>query len=505
MSDALKISILIVFFVSPILFIIFCTLYFLCRKKLRRELKIKTEIATTLDHAQSELQSAKIRLSDMEPYLGKLADLSDEERRLKADIDELIVKKENVSKQYDEAYEAEVRKRKLQLEDLDKNIENIRADYAKKREAYDRLAKEVAIFDDRLAFSEMGVYEPHFNFDDSEEYKLQIEEIRQQQKHMVKAEKAVYCTTSWQVEGSFAKGKTLINRSIKLVLRAFNNECDAAIANTRWNNVNAMEKRIVRAFEQIAKLVSSQAIVVSDSYLNLKLKELQLTYEYREKLKQEKDERIENARLLREEQKLARDLEKAEEEEARYKSLLEKAKKEAASITGNKLAAFEEQIRLLEDDLAKARSKVERAQAMAEKTRSGYVYVISNIGSFGDGIFKIGLTRRLDPMDRVRELGDASVPFGFDVHAIIYNEDAPALENALHKAFDSGRVNAINYRKEFFKVSIDEVEAALKRLAPDAPFFKDIEAQDYHETLAKRRQLLEQQENQAKNELPVSI
>lgn len=505
MSDALKISILIVFFVSPILFIIFCTLYFLCRKKLRRELKIKTEIATTLDHTQAELQSAKLRLSDMEPYLGNLADLSAEERRLKADIDELIVKKENVSTQYDEAYEAEVRKRKLQLEDLDKNIENIRADYAKKRESYDRLAKEVAIFDDRLAFAEMGVYEPHFNFDDSEEYKLQIEEIRQQQKHMVKAEKAVYCTTSWQVEGSFAKGKTLINRSIKLVLRAFNNECDAAIANTRWNNVNAMEKRIVRAFEQIAKLVSSQAIVVSDSYLNLKLKELQLTYEYREKLKQEKDERIENARLLREEQKLARDLEKAEEEEARYKSLLEKAKKEAASITGNKLAAFEEQIRLLEDDLAKARSKVERAQAMAEKTRSGYVYVISNIGSFGDGIFKIGLTRRLDPMDRVRELGDASVPFGFDVHAIIYNEDAPALENALHKAFDSGRVNAINYRKEFFKVSIDEVETALKRLAPDAPFFKDIEAQDYHETLAKRRQLLEQQENQVKNELPVSI
>lgn len=505
MPDALKILILIILLASPIFLIIFCTLYVFCRKRLRTELQIKTEIAATLNYTQAELEDKKTRLADMEPYLGNLADLSAEERRLKSDIEALKLKIEDVSKQYDEAYEAEVRKRKLQLEELDKNIEKVRADYATKRESYDRLAKEVAIFDDRLAFAEMGVYEPHFNFDDSEEYKSQIEGVRHQQKYMVMAEKAVYCTTSWHVEGSLAKGKTLINRSIKLVLRAFNNECDAAIANTRWNNVNAMEKRICRAFEQITKLVSSQAILLSDDYLELKIKELHLTYEYREKLKQEKDERAENSRLLREEQKLARDLEKAEEEENRYKRLLDKAKKEANSITGEKLAAFEEQIRLLESDLEKARAKVERAQAMAEKTRSGYVYIISNIGSFGEGVVKIGLTRRLDPMDRVRELGDASVPFTFDTHAIIYSDDAPLLESGLHREFESGRINAMNYRKEFFRATLEEVEGAVKRLAPGAPFFKDIEAQDYRETLAKRKQALLSKEEQELQQFPISI
>jgi len=124
---------------------------------------------------------------------------------------------------------------------------------------------------------------------------------------------------------------------------------------------------------------------------------------------------------------------------------------------------------------------------MAERTRSGYVYIISNIGSFGDGVVKIGLTRRLDPMDRVRELGDASVPFTFDTHAVIYSDDAPALERALHAEFDPTRINAQNYRKEFFRASIEQVEEAVARLAPGSSFFKDIEAQEYRETLARRQ------------------
>lgn len=128
---------------------------------------------------------------------------------------------------------------------------------------------------------------------------------------------------------------------------------------------------------------------------------------------------------------------------------------------------------------------------MAERTRSGYVYIISNVGSFGGEIIKIGLTRRLDPSDRVRELGDASVPFLFDTHAIIYSDDAPRLERALHAEFEAGRINTENYRKEFFRVpSIDDVEAAVKRLAPDAAFFRDIEAQEYRETLARRQAAL---------------
>jgi hypothetical protein len=379
---------------------------------------------------------------------------------------------------------AKMQKEAVQAE---QQIAALRASYAVKREHYDRLMREVAIFDEKVAFAEMGVYEPHFDFTDSELFKAEIVKVRADQKAMISAGTAVTCATQWTVDGSRAKGTTMTNRNIKLTLRAFNGECDAAIANTRWNNANAMEKRIVRAKEQIDKHNASSTVTVSDLYLALKLRELRLTHECREKLKHERDERAEAARLAREEQRLIRDLEQAQREEDRYSALLAKAKAEAASISGQKLEAFNEQIRMLERDLAEARAKSQRAQAMAERTTSGYVYIISNVGSFGPDMVKIGLTRRLDPMDRVRELGDASVPFVFDTHAIIYSDNAPALERALHTEFEYARVNAQNYRREFFRVGLPEVEGALRTLAPNAPFFRDIEAQEYRETLAKRQ------------------
>lgn len=371
-------------------------------------------------------------------------------------------------------------------------LDELRTSYADKRSVYDRLQAELAIIDDRLAFAEMGVYEPHFEFTDSETYKAAIAAVREQQKQMITAKTAVYCTTNWTVDGSTSKGQSMSNRAIRLTLRAFNNEGDAAVANTRWNNVNAMAKRVVNARTQIDKLNASNAVVISDAYLKLKLEELFLTHEHREKLKAERDERAEQLRLARDEQKLQRDLERAEEQQSHYAKLLAAARTEAEQIVGPKLDAYTQQIEALERDLAEAQAKAERAKALAEQTRSGYVYIISNIGSFGEGVVKIGLTRRLDPIDRVRELGDASVPFTFDTHAVIYSDDAPSLERALHAEFEATRINAQNLRKEFFRAPVEEVEMAVKRLAPDATFFRDIEAQEYRETLARRAASLDQ-------------
>ena len=118
---------------------------------------------------------------------------------------------------------------------------------------------------------------------------------------------------------------------------------------------------------------------------------------------------------------------------------------------------------------------------------------------------KIGLTRRLDPEDRVRELGDASVPFRFDTHALIYSDDAPALETALHNEFDAHRVNVANYRKEFFRVELEDVEKAVQRLAPNANFFRDREAQEYRETLARRQDEAARLRAKAANEFPAEI
>jgi hypothetical protein len=375
---------------------------------------------------------------------------------------------------------------KTRVAELTAETEALRASYRDKKQIHDRLTAEIAIFDEKLSFAELGVYEPHFEFSDSEAYRDAIMNIREQQKAMVSAKDAVIAETEWTVDGSKAKGQTMTNRAIRLTLRAFNNECEAAVANVRWNNVIAMEKRIARACEQIDNLNASNRVVIARAYADLKLQELRLTHEYREKQKAEREERAEAARAAREEQKLQRDLERAEEEEARYARLLEKARTEAAGVAGTKLDAYRAQIEMLERDLAEAHARTERAQALAEQTRTGYVYVISNIGSFGEGVVKIGLTRRLDPVDRIRELGDASVPFAFDTHAIIYSENAPTLERSLHGAFEATRINGANYRKEYFRASIDEVEAAVKRLAPDAPFIRDVEAQEFRETQAKR-------------------
>ena len=374
----------------------------------------------------------------------------------------------------------------ISLEDeihrLQKATDVVRSTYSEKRQLLERLERQVAIYDERLAFAELGVYEPHFEFGDSEVYKTRIKEVRERQKAMVSAKVATTCPTDWTVDDSRAKGKTMINRQTRLTMRAFNNECEAAIANTRWNNVVAMEKRILNAAKQINAANASMNLVINKDYIALKLDELHLTHEYREQLKTEKEERAEFARAAREEKKLLAEAEKAEREERKYQAMLDKARKEVG-VDENRIAE-------LEAALAEAHASSKRARAMAEMTRSGYVYIISNIGSFGENIVKIGLTRRLDPDDRVRELGDASVPFRFDTHAMIYSKEAPALEAALHKEFSDRRVNTANMRKEFFGASLDEVEDAVKRLAPDASFFKDREAQEWHETLARRKQLL---------------
>lgn len=367
------------------------------------------------------------------------------------------------------------------------DLTTLRASYREKREIYQRLESAVAVYDEKLSFAELGVYEPHFDFHDPEEFKDAVKAVRAEQKDMVSTKQAVTCNTPWSVDGSLSKGQTMINRQIRLTLRAFNNECEAAIANARWNNVNAMEKRITNARAQIDKMNASQDVRIEPRYLELKLKELFLTHEYREALKREKDERAEAARLAREEQKLIKEAEKAEREEERYRQLLEKARAEIAEAEGGSSEDMKARIAQLERDLEEAHAVSERARSMAQMTRSGYVYIISNVGSFGEDMVKIGLTRRLDPEDRVRELGDASVPFRFDTHALIYSDDAPALEAALHSEFDAQRVNAANYRKEFFRVALSQVEEAVRRLAPNASFFADREAQEYQETLARRR------------------
>jgi hypothetical protein len=307
---------------------------------------------------------------------------------------------------------------------------------------------------------------------------------------MISLKTAALCHTEWIVSGSRSEGRKQVNQTLKLILRAFNGECDAAIAKVKYNNVGVMQTRIRKAWEAINALVQVQTCEITRGYLDLKMDELSLVHEYQEKVQEEKEEQRRIREQMREEEIALREMEKArqdaEKEEKRYADALRRAQEEADKTVGAKHDALVNQIAELQRRLEEAHANKERAIARAQMTRSGHVYVISNVGSFGEHVYKIGMTRRLDPLDRIRELSDASVPFQFDVHAVIFSEDAPALENALHRLFTHRRVNLVNERKEFFQAPIDEIASAVRQHHGDIEVTLLAEAQEYRKTVALR-------------------
>ncbi|MBC8370087.1 MAG: DUF4041 domain-containing protein [Planctomycetes bacterium] len=382
----------------------------------------------------------------------------------------------------------EVEKSMSEKERIESETVDLVSSYSRKKKIYDRLLSESAIYDEAIELAEFGFYKSHFDYSTSESFKEAINEIRLKQKEMIKGGDAVFCPVIENVtaDGSKAQGKKLINKAIRLSARAFNNECDVAIAKVKWNNVGRLEAKMRKSREVINKLGESTSVSVSEKYLEMKIAELRLTHEYHEKKQQEKEEQAEIRRQMREDAKLEKDALQAEREEEKFKKLLEKAEAQAKDAAGASLSSLKDKIKLLKADLEKAHERCERAKSMAQQTKRGHVYVISNIGSFGKNVYKIGMTRRLDPLDRVKELGDASVPFFFDVHAMIHTEDAPALEKTLHKEFDEVRLNLVNTRREFFAVTLKQIQEKVRSLHPRAEFIETAEARHYHESQAMR-------------------
>lgn len=350
------------------------------------------------------------------------------------------------------------------------------------------LRAEFAVLDEESNLQTFGFYKPRYSFAESRQYQERLELVLAGQKEMLRAKSAAVCAAEWTVNGSKVEGRKQTNQTLKLMLRAFNGESDAAVAKVRYNNVHVMEARIKKAFEVINSLAEVQQCRIVGAYLDLKLQELYLSHEYEDKLQAEKEEQRRIREQMRDEEIAQRELERAqaeaEREETRYEQALAKAREEVESAAGAKQERLNQKIEELQQRLAEAHANKERAIARAQMTRSGHVYVISNLGSFGEHVYKIGMTRRLDPMDRIRELGDASVPFHFDVHAIIYSEDAPTLECELHKAFDGHRVNRVNERKEFFKVPIEQIAHAVREQHGEIEITLTAEAAEYRKTQA---------------------
>ena len=364
----------------------------------------------------------------------------------------------------------------------------LKLDYIAKKAFHDTLMKKIRLLQGEEEMLDAGVYEPQFDLEDSEKFKLAIKRNNDQQKEAVRAKTACSCNTVWQVGGSKREGQKMVNQQIKLMLRAFNGESDSVTAKVKWNNVTRMEERIKKAYEAINKQGESSSTSLSHDYLMLKLEELYLTHEKNVKIQDEKEEQREIREQMREEARAQKEYDKAErdaaKEEEDFQKALEKAREELSKASDEERELLNEKLRKLEADLAEAHSKKERIMSQAQLTRRGHVYVISNLGSFGDDMLKIGMTRRLEPLDRVKELGDASVPFKFDVHAMIYSDDAPSLEKTLHKQFNHRRVNKVNSRKEFFRVGLSQVQDVASALGLEIEFTKLAEAKEYRESVA---------------------
>ena len=305
---------------------------------------------------------------------------------------------------------------------------------------------------------------------------------------MVKHGLAARAEQSWTVNGSAKEGEKMTKQAISLALRSFNNECDVIISNTTWKNIQRMEERLSKSFDDINKFNKSNTISISRQYKSLKLDELHLVYEHKMKVEDERLHQAELRRLEREEEQLRKEAERAKREEEKLQDLLNKVQEKANHSSGEELASLQKEIEEMGAELRELQRQNDRVKAMAEQTKLGYVYVISNIGSFGKDVYKIGMTRRLDPMDRVRELGDASVPFYFDVHAMIFSEDAPALEAKIQRIFADKRVNLVNYRKEFFNVTLDEIKEVVLAENGKVEFVDDVEAKEYMETQQLKNQ-----------------
>lgn len=359
------------------------------------------------------------------------------------------------------------------------------------------LKKDIITFSDEILVQDFGLYEPRYSFINADAYKAELTNIRNKQKAMIKDGSAVSGSIDWQVNGSAAQGRKMIKDMQKLLLRAFNSECDEIINKVKYNNYDTSVKKMERSFNAIAKLGITMSISITSNYYDLKIQELQLALEYQIQKQREKEEKAELRAQQREEARLQKELKEQrkniDKERKHYEQALSNINKQISSSSDENIEELNKKKEEIIQSLSDIDTKIKDIDYREANQKAGYVYIISNIGSFGEGIYKIGMTRRLNPQERVDELGDASVPFKFDVHAMIFSEDAPALEAKLHRAFEDRKLNLVNQRREFFKVSLDEIKEVVKNNFDKTVEFVEVpDADQYRISLKLREEQSEQ-------------
>ncbi|MFI5637244.1 DUF4041 domain-containing protein [Streptomyces goshikiensis] len=334
-----------------------------------------------------------------------------------------------------------------------------RTDVAEAQRRLAELRGQIVNADETAMLQEAGIYAYRHTLHDAIAYRSRLDTLQNEIKALTRAGRAVQAATDWTVNGSKREGQKMVRDFSKLMLRAYNAEADYAVRSMRPHRLSSLVDRLYKSRETIAKLGATMHIRIADEYHNARVRELELTSDFLQKKEEEKEAQREARAREREEAAVQREIdrqrEKLNKELSHYQAAFERLRER-----GDEAGIAE-----LQAKLAEIENALQDVESRAANVRAGYVYVISNIGAFGDRMVKIGMTRRLEPLERIYELSGAAVPFRFDVHALIFSKDAVGLETALHRQFASQRVNKVNSRKEFFYATPAEVRNALQQYA----------------------------------------
>jgi seryl-tRNA synthetase len=435
--------------------------------------------------ARSQARSLAAQVTQLQEQVDRLGllsviELEQRKEQLKSELNELEAK---LAAERNEAVAQIEREQAAARQRGEAAVSTLRIEESELGGRVSELRGEVVVTEDTAILQEVGIYEYRHPLTDAVAYQAELKRLQDQIKVMARKDGgAVLAATDWTVNGSRAQGRAMVREYSKLVLRAYNAEADNLVRALKPYKLGSALDRLGKIAIAIERLGKTMNIRISPAYHALRIRELELTADYLEKRAEEKEREAADRERLREErrvqQELARERARLEKEHQHYSNVIQRL------IEQGKHDAAEEH----QATLAQIVKAIEDVDYRVANVRAGYVYVISNIGAFGEKMVKIGLTRRIDPTERVRELGDASVPFRYDTHALFFSDDAVGLEAKMHQRLAGRRVNWVNKRREFFYVSPAEAKHHLVELAGELlEYVDEPEALEFRQSMNQAR------------------
>ncbi|MGV9679789.1 DUF4041 domain-containing protein [Nocardia sp. NPDC003482] len=370
----------------------------------------------------------------------------------------------------------------LDIAELQLRREQLTAQVATEQARLDSLRTQIINTQDEQVLQEIGIYQYRHPLSDVVAYRAELDRLQREIKYAAARDGgAIEASQVWEVNGSAAAGRKMIREYSKLMLRAYNAEADNLVRSLKPYKLNSALERLERLAVTIERLGATMKLRVTPWYHQLRRQELELTADYLEKLARQKEAERDERERLREERKAQQEIEREQRrlEKQHQQYLADLTAFEAAGDTDSTKA------RDLQSKLASLEQDITALANRAGNLRAGHVYVVSNIGAFGEGVVQIGMTRRVDPYDRISDLSNSSVPFKYDVHTMFFDVDAAGIEEELHRRLAHKRVNQVNLRREFFRATPAEVREHLEDLTKGLLEFNELaEAEDYRRSLA---------------------